>query len=80
MSGAASPSEDPRRRLRAKRQNERMKLGASSLNTLAMGLLGAAVIVPGVTSLQAIQWQWIPVGLILHGGAHLLLGRLTSED
>jgi hypothetical protein len=57
-----------------------LKLGASFLNTIAVGLVGAAVIVPGMTALKSIQWQWIPVALILHVGAHLLLGRLTSEE
>jgi hypothetical protein len=52
------------RRLRAKRQNERVKLLASFLNTLGLAIIGAAIVVPGVSSLAAVQWVWIPAGLV----------------
>ncbi len=49
------------RKLRAKRQNERIKLLASFLNTLSLAFLGAAFVVPGVISIQSIRWIWIPL-------------------
>ena len=43
MKPEPSPSE---RKLAAKRNNERVKLAAAFLNTLAVGTIGAAIIVP----------------------------------
>jgi type IV secretory pathway TrbD component len=68
------------RKLRAKRANERLKLAAGALNTLALATVGAAFIIPGVTSLENVRWAWIPVGVILHLLAHLVLGLMKSED
>jgi hypothetical protein len=68
------------RKLRARRTNERVKLVSSSLNTVALAILGAAFIVPGVVLLEAVRWMWIPVAFILHLGAHLALRFLKSED
>lgn len=68
------------RRLRAKRQNERVKLLASFLNTLALAIIGAAFVVPGVGSLSSVRWAWIPVGLVLHFSAQTALGLLKSEE
>ena len=77
--GGADP-EASARKLRAKRTNERVKLTTVSLNTLALAIVGAAFIIPGVTSLENVRWAWIPVGLILHLLAHLVLGFMKSED
>jgi hypothetical protein len=41
---------DAQRRLQAKRANERVKLLYSTANALAIGMVGAAFIVPGITS------------------------------
>ena len=68
------------RKLRAKRTNEQVKLTAFSLNTLSLAVVGAAFVIPGVTSLENVRWIWIPVGLVLHLLAHLLLGFMKSED
>jgi lipopolysaccharide export LptBFGC system permease protein LptF len=68
------------RKLRARRTNERVKLVSTSLNTVALAILGAAFIVPGGVSLEAVRWMWIPVAFILHLGAHLVLRFLKSED
>ena len=68
------------RKLKAKRHNERVKLAASALNTLAIGIIGAAFIVPGVTSLDNVRWVWIPAAFILHLIGQVLLGTLKSED
>ena len=57
-----------------------MKLTAVSLNTLALAIVGAAFIIPGVTSLDKVRWVWIPIGLTLHLLAHLALGFMKSED
>jgi hypothetical protein len=68
------------RKLTARRTNEHLKLAASFLNTLALAIIGAAFVVPGVTSLELVRWIWIPVGLLLHLTAHLMLRLLKSED
>jgi hypothetical protein len=51
------------RKLRAKRTNERVKLTTVSLNTLALAIVGAAFVIPGVTSLENVRWAWIPSAL-----------------
>jgi hypothetical protein len=71
------PSE---RKLRAKRANEHLKLVASFLNTLSLAVIGAAFVIPGVTSLQGVRWLWIPIGIVLHLGGHIPLRLLKSED
>jgi hypothetical protein len=75
------PDLDPaERKLRAKRTNERVKLTAVSLNTLALAIVAAAFVIPGVTSLDNVRWAWIPIGFILHLLAHAVLGFMKSED
>ena len=68
------------RKLRARRQNERLKLASTSLNTLSLAIVGAAFIVPGVVTLEAVRWIWIPVAAVLHVSAHAVLRFLKSED
>jgi len=77
--GEVDPEASPRK-LRAKRANERLKLAAGALKTLALTIVGAAFVIPGVISLENVRWAWIPVGLILHLLAHLVLGFMKSED
>lgn len=72
---------DIERRIRAKRLNERLKLSASSINTVGLTALAAAVIVPltgGSLSLSALVWFLIAAGL--HLVSHVVLGYLKSED
>lgn len=77
----ASPDPaDARRRLRAKRQNERIKLAAGFLNTTGLAIIGTAFIVPIVNGADAVRWPWIPFGLALHLSAQGLLSFLRSED
>lgn len=57
-----------------------MKLIASFLNTLSLAILGAALIVPGVTSLENVRWIWIPAAFALHLGAHAAVFLLRSEE
>ncbi len=73
-------AKDRRRRLAARRINERLKLTANFLNAIGIGVVGAAFIIPGVTDLATVRWSWIPAGLALHLVAHLLLQSLRSED
>ena len=77
---AETEPEGSARKLRAKRANEHLKLVASFLNTLSLAVLGAAFIVPGITSLESVRWIWTPVGIALHLTAHLMLRLLKSED
>jgi len=68
------------RRLRAKRQNERVKLLASFLNTLSLAFVGAALVIPGVASTDDVRWVWLPAALRLHLAAHLTFRYLKSEE
>ena len=77
---AGSETTDVQRRLRARRQNERVKLLVSFLNTLSLAILGAAFVVPGMISIQTVRWSWIPFGVALHVIAQWLLSLLRSED
>ncbi|GLK79412.1 hypothetical protein [Methylopila turkensis] len=73
--------EDAERRIRAKRINERLKLLASSVNTVGLTVLGAAVLVPfigGTFTPAALVWILLAVGL--HSVAQILLSWLRSED
>ncbi|MFD1703776.1 hypothetical protein ACFSCV_12265 [Methylopila henanensis] len=73
--------DDVERRIRAKRLNERLKLLASSLNTVGLAVFGAAVLVPLVGErLPLSAAVWFLATLSLHLLAHVVLGRLTSED
>lgn len=77
---ALSP-EDIERRIRAKRGNERLKLLASTFNTVGLTLVGTAIVVPMVAGgLTAYAVAWIIVAAGLHLLAHVTLGRLHSED
>ncbi len=61
--------------------NERLKLIATSVNTIGLTIPGAAVLVPlvgGVVSASAAIW--ILVAVVLHLLAQLFLERLRSED
>lgn len=77
--GVADPV-GAQRRLRAKRQNERIKLLVSFLNTLGLAIIGAAFVVPGLVSLSAVQWTWVAVGVILHLSGQAAFGLLKSEE
>ncbi len=72
------------RKLRAKRNNERVKLLATTLNALALGVAGAGVVVPGVTApemlLKPASLVWVLVAGGLHSGAQVVLQLLKSED
>ena len=49
-------------------------------NSLALAIVAAAFVIPGVTSLDNVRWAWIPIGFILHLLAHAVLGFMKSED
>lgn len=78
---------DPKRRkLKARIFNERVKIFATSLNAIAIALIGAAVVLPVVreNNIAALAepdtWAWLAAGTGLHGMAHWVLGALKSED
>ena len=60
------------RKLAAKRNNERVKLAATFLTTLAVGTIGAAVIVPSFN--PDIRLDALPrgLGVLAGGGLHLV--------
>ncbi|MDR4306923.1 hypothetical protein IHQ68_09865 [Chelatococcus sambhunathii] len=73
--------EDFERRLRAKRANERLKLLATTMNTLGMTVVGVAVLVPVVAGAAGLlSLIWIVIAVVLHLAAQVALGSLRSED
>lgn len=76
--------EASRRKLAAKRANERVKLLANTLNALAIGVAGAGLIVPIVGEPTALfdakRPAWLLFAAILHVCAQGALGLLRSED
>jgi len=72
------------RKLAARRFNERVKLSASFLSTLAVGTLGAAVIVPlfspAIQPSVAAVGAGILVGVSLHLLAQWVFRFLRNED
>ncbi len=75
---------DKARRLANRRFNERIKLIVTSLNAIALAILGAAFILPGVANVANLlsiePWVLLFIALGIHVGAQALLGRLKSED
>lgn len=66
----------------AKRFNESVKYATSAMNTLAVGMIAAAVIVPAINQ-QTIQlWSlsWASAGFALHIMGHLTLSLMKKED
>lgn len=73
--------EDQRRRLSAKRNNERLKLVAGTLNAVAITSFGAAVVLPTIQHTgNAPLVIWIPLALGLDLSAHGVLHFLRSEE
>jgi hypothetical protein len=84
--GAREPTDPTQaldRKLAAKRINERLKLLANLLNSLAIGVIGAGVIVPGVRDPTHVTLQtltWIAIGLALHLVGQIVFAFMRSED
>lgn len=69
------------RKLAARRNNERVRLLAATLNTIGLSVFGAAFLLPAINGVS--RWAvgaWIPVAIALHVLAHLVYGLLRSED
>ncbi|MGV6873673.1 hypothetical protein ACUSIJ_13395 [Pseudochelatococcus sp. B33] len=81
---AVAQREASQRKLAAKRNNERVKLRANSMNAVALGIFGAAFVVPGVSN----SWTgsspaiviWILFAFALHIGANWMFQFMRSED
>ena len=78
-----------RRRLAAKRRNERVKLLANTSNALALGIIGATLIVPELSgsgvrmSAGPFDWFrafWILAAVVLHILAQLAFELMQGED
>lgn len=62
--------------------NERIKLIATSMNAVALGLIGFAVLRPVTDAQMALGWPamwWAIVGVAFHLSAHYVLGMLEKE-
>jgi hypothetical protein len=62
--------------------NERVKLLAVTLNAVAIGLLGFAVLRPATEDVAMLSFTsgfWAVVGLAFHGFAHYVLSMLRKE-
>lgn len=74
----------PERKLAAKRANERVKLTASSLNTVGLAVIGAALIVPTFNETvhlnRIAQGAGLGIGTGLHLLAQWVFRFLRSED
>jgi hypothetical protein len=71
------------RKLAARRWNEHLKLIATSLNTIALGIVGAAYVIPGVAgtfSMDLPRLIWLFYALVLHLASHAVLRFFRSED
>jgi fatty acid desaturase len=74
-------ADDARRKLAARRNNERIKLLITSINTIALTTVGAAAILPLIGgTIQTAAWYWIVLAVCLHLTAHGLFRFLRSED
>lgn len=73
--------EDRARRLAARRNNERVKLAATTLNAIALTTFGAAFILPSVNGgMAAPPIIWILAAAALHSGAYAVFRLMRSED
>lgn len=73
--------EDIGRRIGARRTNERLKLLATTLNTIGLTLFGTSIVAPMVAGgLNVYASVWIMVAAGLHFGAHATPGKLRGED
>jgi hypothetical protein len=72
------------RKLANRRFNEHLRLFASLLNALAIGLFGAAIIIPGVaapaTFISLRTGVWFFAAAALHLVAQAAVSFLRSED
>jgi len=72
-----------RRKLAAKRQNERVKLFASLFNALAVGTIAAGAIIPATRTPIDFSWvtlAWIGIGSGLHLVGQAAYAILQSEE
>ena len=61
-------------------RNERIKLGCSFLNAIALTLIAFALLRPMIQDtsvLTPMSFVWVGLGGLLHGGAQVLLGFLV---
>ena len=62
--------------------NERVKLLATSVNTVGLGMIGLAVIRPLIESLDNVTLNtgsWLAAGLVMHGLSHYILRYLRKD-
>ena len=63
--------------------NERVKPLANTVNAIAIGIIGFAILRPatdGSLSLGPVSIAWFAAGLAIHLLAHYVLGKLREEE
>lgn len=69
------------RKLAAKKANEHVKLASSSLNAVALTVLGASIVLPGISGTAvAAPAVWFLIAGGLHLLAHAAIRLMRSED
>ena len=75
---------DQRLRLAAKRHNESVKLVATSLNAIALAVLGTAFVIPAIGNIAVLSspgpWILLFVAIVIHLVAHAVVRLLRSEE
>jgi hypothetical protein len=74
-------SDDARRRLDAKKFNEHVKLGTTTVNAIAVFVLIAGFLQPVIQegAFSLVAFVWIVWGIGLHIGAQAILRMLRDE-
>jgi hypothetical protein len=73
--------EEARRRLRAKRLNEHVKLLVTTANAIALIVFGGGVLQPLLvqTSDSGVGWSWVLISATLHMAAHAVIRLMRPE-
>ena len=76
--------EETKRKLQAKRLNEHVKLGVTTLNAIALVVFGAGVLQPilavgTVSRVSVLSLVWIALSIALHSLAQALIRLIRLE-
>jgi hypothetical protein len=73
--------EDAKRKLRAKRLNEHVKLFVTTVNATGLVIFGASVLQPLVaqSANSTVNWSWVALSVILHVCAQASIRLIQPE-